>query len=69
MAKQLIKVFSHNDLDGFGGPMLLQSVQPTVFSSVEFDVEHIGAGQIDATLDHWFSSLKVFSESGVISMM
>ena len=68
MAKQLIKVFSHNDLDGFGGPMLLQSVQPTVFSSVEFDVEHIGAGQIDATLDHWFNSPSLNNYSDVYIM-
>lgn len=68
MAKQLIKVFSHNDLDGFGGPMLLKSVQPVMFSDVEFDVANIGAGQIDATLDRWFSSPELNNYSDVYIM-
>lgn len=68
MAKQLIKVFSHNDLDGFGGPMLLKSVQPVMFSDTQFDVENIGAGQIDATLDHWFNSPSLATYSDVFIM-
>lgn len=55
MAARKIKVFSHNDLDGFGGPALLTAVQPTMFTQVTFDVDNIGAGRIDETLDHFFT--------------
>ena len=68
MANQLIKVFSHNDLDGFGGPMLLKSVQPVMFPDAEFDVDNIGAGQIDATLDNWFRSPSLGNYSDVYIM-
>lgn len=36
MAQTRIKVFSHNDLDGFGGPLLLQALQPVMFKDTEF---------------------------------
>lgn len=55
MATRNIKIFSHNDLDGFGGPALLMTVQPTMFSQVTFDVKNIGAGRIDEELDHFFN--------------
>ncbi|WP_251545650.1 DHHA1 domain-containing protein [Limosilactobacillus caecicola] len=55
MATQQIKIFSHNDLDGFGAPFLLQVVQPTLFPEVSYDITNIGAGKIDAELDYWFT--------------
>lgn len=48
-----IKVFSHNDLDGFGAPYLLKAVQPTMFSETTFEIEPIGAGRIDDALAQW----------------
>lgn len=54
MAQTRIKVFSHNDLDGFGGPLLLQALQPVMFKDTEFEIENIGAGQIDGALSRWF---------------
>lgn len=55
MAARNIKIFSHNDLDGFGGPALLTAVQSAMFDQVTFDVKNIGAGRIDEELDHFFS--------------
>ena len=49
-----IKVFSHNDLDGFGAPYLLKAVQPTMFADTTFEIEPIGAGRIDDALAQWF---------------
>ena len=46
-----IKIFSHNDLDGFGAPYLLQAVQETVFPDTTFDIDNIGAGRIDEYFD------------------
>ncbi|MDO4902764.1 MAG: DHHA1 domain-containing protein [Limosilactobacillus sp.] len=56
MARQLIKVFSHNDLDGFGAPMLLKAVQPVMFEDVQFDMQNCGAGRIDEEFAHWLES-------------
>lgn len=56
MVKRLIKLFSHNDLDGFGAPMLLQAVQPTMFGDVEFDMTNCGAGRIDDEFARWLRS-------------
>lgn len=53
MGKRLIKLFSHNDLDGFGAPLLLKAVQPTMFEDTEFDMTNCGAGRIDETFAHW----------------
>lgn len=68
MAHQLIKVFSHNDLDGFGGPEVLASVQPDVFPDVEFEITHIGAGQIDAALDRWLQNPQLSNYSDLYIM-
>ncbi|QZN92833.1 phosphoesterase [Limosilactobacillus panis] len=56
MVKRLIKLFSHNDLDGFGAPLLLRAVQPTMFADVEFDMTNCGAGRIDDEFAHWLKS-------------
>ena len=56
MAKRNIKIFSHNDLDGFGAPVLVKTVQDVVFPDAEFDLTSIGAGRIDSELDYWFKS-------------
>ena len=56
MVKRLIKLFSHNDLDGFGAPLLLKAVQPTMFGDVEFDMTNCGAGRIDEEFAHWLKS-------------
>ncbi|WP_076459766.1 DHHA1 domain-containing protein [Limosilactobacillus caccae] len=59
MAKRLIKLFSHNDLDGFGAPLLLKTVQPVMFPDVEFDMTNCGAGRIDEELGQWMQSAEV----------
>lgn len=56
MVKRLIKLFSHNDLDGFGAPLLLQAVQPTMFGETEFDMTNCGAGRIDDEFARWLRS-------------
>ena len=56
MAKRNIKIFSHNDLDGFGAPVLVKTVQDVMFPDAEFDLTSIGAGRIDSELDYWFKS-------------
>ena len=50
---QHIKVFSHNDLDGFGAPLLLEAVQPELFGNIEFDLTTCSAGKIDEELGWW----------------
>lgn len=55
MSRRRIKIFSHNDLDGFGAPYLLDAVQSTVFPDTEFEITNIGAGKIDNELDYWLS--------------
>lgn len=56
MAKRTIKLFSHNDLDGFGAPLLLTAVQPTMFEDTEFDLTNCGAGRIDDEFARWMQS-------------
>lgn len=56
MAKRNVKIFSHNDLDGFGAPILIKTVQPVMFNDCEFEMTNIGAGRIDSELDYWFKS-------------
>lgn len=51
-----IKIFSHNDLDGFGAPYLLDAVKETVLPGATLEIEPIGAGRIDAVLDRWLRS-------------
>lgn len=70
MISQQIKIFSHNDLDGFGAPFLLAEVQPTMFPGVHFDITNIGAGKIDEELDYWFthSDLSAYSDLYIMDM-
>lgn len=70
MVSQQVKVFSHNDLDGFGAPFLLAEVQPTMFPEVHFDITNIGAGKIDEELDYWFShaDLSAYTDLYIMDM-
>lgn len=51
---QHIKLFSHNDLDGFGAPCLFMTLAPYMFKGVEFDLTSCSAGRLDRELEHWF---------------
>ena len=53
MVRRMIKLFSHNDLDGFGAPLLLKAVQPVMFADTEFDMTNCGAGRIDDEFARW----------------
>lgn len=55
MSKRRIKIFSHNDLDGFGAPYLLDNVQAEMFPDTELVITNIGAGKIDSELDYWLT--------------
>lgn len=70
MVSRQIKIFSHNDLDGFGAPFLLSEVQTTIFPDVYFDIANIGAGQIDQELDYWFqhADLSLYSDLYIMDM-
>ena len=59
MAQRLIKLFSHNDLDGFGAPLLLKTLQPVMFEDTEFDMTNCGAGRIDEELSRWMQTAEV----------
>ncbi|MCZ0891416.1 phosphoesterase [Ligilactobacillus saerimneri] len=65
---QHIKIFSHNDLDGFGAPLLLEAVQPDLFGNVEFDLTTCSAGRIDAELSWWFRQPDIARYSDVYIM-
>lgn len=52
--QQYIKLISHNDLDGFGAPLLLKALQPYLFSKVTFDLTTCSAGRLDEELAHFF---------------
>ena len=52
--KQYIKIFSHNDLDGFGAPVLLKTLQPYLFKNATFDLTTCSAGNLDRELSYWF---------------
>ena len=56
MANQVIKIFSHNDLDGFGAPLLLETVKETMFLHSEFDLTNCGAGRIDEEFAKWLQT-------------
>lgn len=56
MANQVIKIFSHNDLDGFGAPLLLETVKETMFPHSEFDLTNCGAGRIDEEFAKWLQT-------------
>lgn len=66
--KQHIKLFSHNDLDGFGAPLLLEALQPTMFNNVTFDLTTCAAGQLDNTLAGWFASAEASTFDAVYIM-
>lgn len=70
MANRQIKIFSHNDLDGYGAPFLLQAVQEAVFPNEQFEITNIGAGKIDEELDYWFNhaDLGAFSDVYIMDM-
>lgn len=68
MADRQIKIFSHNDLDGFGAPYLLQTVKDVMFPDVTFDITNIGAGKIDQELDYWFTHADLGSYSDLYIM-
>lgn len=59
MAQRLIKLFSHNDLDGFGAPLLLKALQSVMFEDTEFDMTNCGAGRIDEELSRWMQTAEV----------
>ena len=59
MAQRLIKLFSHNDLDVFGAPLLLKTLQPVMFEDTEFDMTNCGAGRIDEELSRWMQTAEV----------
>ena len=70
MTNQRIKIFSHNDLDGFGASFILKEVQSMMFPEVEFDITNIGAGKIDEELDYWFThtDLGAYSDLYIMDM-
>ncbi len=68
MAQQLIKVFSHNDLDGFGAPLLLKAVQPTMFANVEISMTNCGAGRIDEEFAKWLTTSEASQATDVYIM-
>lgn len=51
---QYIKLFSHNDLDGFGAPSLFYTLKNEIFPTVEFDLTTCSAGNLDRELAYWF---------------
>ena len=51
---QYIKLFSHNDLDGFGAPSLFYALKDEMFAGVEFDLTTCSAGNLDRELAYWF---------------
>ncbi|KRL27962.1 dhha1 domain protein [Limosilactobacillus frumenti DSM 13145] len=68
MAQQLIKVFSHNDLDGFGAPLLLKAVQPTMLANVEISMTNCGAGRIDDEFAKWLTTSEASQTTDVYIM-
>ena len=50
MVQRQIKVFSHNDLDGFGAPYLLTAVQELVFPDEQFEITNIAVSYTHLTL-------------------
>lgn len=52
--QQYIKLISHNDLDGFGAPLLLKALQPELFNNVNFDLTTCSAGRLDQELERFF---------------
>ncbi|WP_178198084.1 phosphoesterase [Ligilactobacillus sp. Marseille-Q7487] len=67
---QYIKLFSHNDLDGFGAPVLLETVKEQMFANVKFDLTTCSAGNLDRELSYWFKSseMKQFTDVYIMDM-
>lgn len=65
---QYIKLFSHNDLDGFGAPVLLETVKEQMFGNVKFELTTCSAGNLDRELAYWFKSTEVKQFSDVYIM-
>lgn len=68
MVERLVKIFSHNDLDGYGASFLLPTVGKVMFPEANFDITNISAGQIDEKLDNWFNHDDLSSYSDVYIM-
>lgn len=68
MANQVIKIFSHNDLDGFGAPLLLETVKETMFPNTEFELTNCGAGRIDEEFAKWLQSAEASRATDVYIM-
>ena len=68
MKKRHIKIFSHNDLDGFGAPLLLPALRPYLFNETDFDLTTCPAGSLDETLDHFLQQSNVQSYSDIYMM-
>ena len=66
--KQHIKLFSHNDLDGFGAPLLLSALQPILFNGVDFDLTTCSAGNLDKELERFFRQPDVQSYTDIYIM-
>lgn len=66
--QQHIKLFSHNDLDGFGAPLLLNALQPTLFNNINFDLTTCSAGNLDRELDHFFKQPNIQSFTDIYIM-
>jgi uncharacterized protein len=65
---QHIKLFSHNDLDGFGAPCLFYALAPYMFKGVEFDLTTCSAGNLDRELEHWFKEPDILRYTDVYIM-
>lgn len=65
---QHIKLFSHNDLDGFGAPCLFYALAPYMFRGVEFDLTTCSAGNLDRELEHWFKEPDILRYTDVYIM-
>ncbi|WP_057906234.1 DHHA1 domain-containing protein [Ligilactobacillus araffinosus] len=66
--QQYIKLISHNDLDGFGAPLLLKALQPELFSNVTFDLTTCSAGKLDQKLEHFFRQPDIQKYSDIYIM-
>ena len=66
--QQYIKLISHNDLDGFGAPLLLEALQPELFSNVTFDLTTCSAGRLDQKLERFFRQPDVQKYSDIYIM-
>ncbi|OXC08141.1 phosphoesterase [Ligilactobacillus agilis] len=63
-----IKLFSHNDLDGFGAPALFEAVNNELFKGVVFDLTTCSAGRLDARLASFFRQPDISRFSDIFIM-